>query len=405
MTTELRPSSLTPWALMFLTGSAMLAFISLAEAGSEQALDACLLVTAEDAAKAFGAPAKADRRSTDNRCHYTSSRNGQEQIAVEIDTTSGRDRKGYFQKASQRSTVTQLTGIGDGAFVFDSPAGFANVTFLKGDALVTIGYVGQNRSRSETTKHLATLAADRLGSGKAGATPLDDPALLQGHWIAYIDDGHTGDYAVRLLDVTAAGEWTLRVAPEFSGYLGAEKGRWALGGVRGTLMEGGYTVTGPDGFKTTGRITAEWSRIPTTRKAARVDYPLVSGMLIRTALGAGARQQAALDEHLVGIWEGQGEKDGQPVEVVMAVYPNGYTGIVVVPRYEGKLQRGTGMVNMISPRSPQYGATVLINRNGSFRTTDRTGTVAWAPKTVSSLKTEPTNFGDPRQKSRHRTGK
>lgn len=126
-------------------------------------------------------------------------------------------------------------------------------------------------------------------------------------------------------------------APQWAGFITADRGTWRLEKPRSTI-QGSYKAQGEDVFSTTGEIKAEWARIPAKTRAARVDYDLLQPMLTSAGVGAGATQRAPVDPALIGIWEGQGTKDGVPVELVWMIFPNGASGIVWVMTQEGRLE-------------------------------------------------------------------
>jgi hypothetical protein len=130
-------------------------------------VDPCLLVTAEEVGKLFGAPATTKRTTpqprTQNDCFYSGA--GGLSFTVTSFNGKGLDPAGYIQRREREGGVP-LAAIGDRAVqTYRAATGLVSVDFVIGAASVSLLVAGVEPNRAQPAMiELARQAADRLTS-------------------------------------------------------------------------------------------------------------------------------------------------------------------------------------------------------------------------------------------------
>jgi len=122
--------------------------------------DPCSLLTLADATAAMGSPVVNAPHLGTNVCQYQSPTQAGDGVTLEVN--SGGREKFDFDRDRVIGAVP-LSGIGDGAFVFVSVAGFAQVSVIKGALYFTVTVMNQ---RDHHLKESAAALARKIASRK-----------------------------------------------------------------------------------------------------------------------------------------------------------------------------------------------------------------------------------------------
>jgi len=120
---------------------------------------ACALLTAADAKTALNGPVGAVRQGGDS-CDYPGNAPGSS-VEVEVYETG---RPGFDNARSETQGASSLSGVGDAAFVFSSPAGFVQVSVVKGSTFFVVTVA--NDADSQRQSRAVTLAKTIAGRVK-----------------------------------------------------------------------------------------------------------------------------------------------------------------------------------------------------------------------------------------------
>lgn len=132
-------------------------------AQADASLDACLLVTQQEAGIALGAdpgPGELDTRAGASGCTYGSM---PDIVLVNVVAPGGQADFNHILGQAQPGQLFDVTGVGDGAFGV-SAGSTAGVWFYKGDSLVGINVMAGSTGQPPTDMAilLATTAASRI---------------------------------------------------------------------------------------------------------------------------------------------------------------------------------------------------------------------------------------------------
>jgi hypothetical protein len=116
----------------------------------------CRLLNAADAQTALNGPVGAVRQGGDT-CSYPGSAPGAS-VALEVYDTG---RSGFENARSQTPAAASVNGVGDSAFIFTSPAGFVQVSVIKGSTFFVVT-VANDRDGQRATR--ATALAKTIAS-------------------------------------------------------------------------------------------------------------------------------------------------------------------------------------------------------------------------------------------------
>jgi hypothetical protein len=118
----------------------------------------CSLLTLADATAAMRSPVVNAPHLGTGVCQYQSPSQAGDGVTLEV-INGGRDQ---FDAARNNTSPTVLVpGVGDGAFVFVSPAGFAQVSVIKGSLYFTVTVMNQ---RDRHLKKSAIALARKIAS-------------------------------------------------------------------------------------------------------------------------------------------------------------------------------------------------------------------------------------------------
>ena len=152
-------------------------------AATARQVDACVLLTAEDAAALIGAVEPADPGylvAMTYGCAWQAPGNANRRVSLVVDENPHRDAPAYL--ARQARTRTSVDGLGDRAVLFDSPAGAAFLDILVGDTLLQLSLGRHEDGRDPAIRDLGRSVTDRFRAGEGvtvSAGPLDQ---LRGRW-------------------------------------------------------------------------------------------------------------------------------------------------------------------------------------------------------------------------------
>jgi hypothetical protein len=298
--------------------------------GTNQKTDPCLLVTPDEVGQALHDRVGQGWNSGAGECNYRGAGGYDSQVTVAVDENPG--RADFFASQAARDNVRRFD-IADGAYAFDSPAGFTSVTLLKNETLVTITLNRPNlQNRLDATVVLARQAAARLGTA---AVAHREPGLaaLVGEWYADASDPSRGTREIRRWIIEADGSWTMTMAPEHAGVPTAQDGQWRVDSPQDHFA-GNYRADGADGLLTQGDVAAEWSRVPDGTQPRGVDSVFLG---IWNHIPLSGMAHGPIDPVMVGLWRAESEKDGNRTIMVWRIPPDGYAVLTPVVTMKGKL--------------------------------------------------------------------
>jgi hypothetical protein len=135
-----------------------------AAAGAPGELDACSLITSDEAAAALGEPVDAGTVPEPgvHSCLFSANTQDVSLDGVEISITSGSDFN-PSQKSISGLTITQVSGIGDAAYYVSIGAGYQVLNVKKGQVTFSASVLKAGASDSELQSAEKTLALAILG--------------------------------------------------------------------------------------------------------------------------------------------------------------------------------------------------------------------------------------------------
>lgn len=345
---------------------------ALAGGGSQTKTDPCALATLEEVSEALDEEVGPGQNDGIGDCQYQGASGYSSEIQISVDENPG--RAGFFDSQAAAGTMQRVDDIGDGALAFDSPAGFTQLLVLKGDVLLSVTLSSPRvKDRLEAASELARAAVDRLGTDAAMAKTPGLEALV-GDWYADAGDTARGTTDRRLWSIEDSGHWRMTSAPEHSGFLAAQGGRWQVQSPQETFG-GKYEIEDADHFSTTGDLEAEFERIPDGAMPEDVD-PVLLGIWSNVGL-TGNAPQGPLEAGLVGYWQAKGEKDGGPVVYVWRIGDGGYAVLTVVSTLEGELEADNGSLSVSPDEGDRFAASYKLLTRDIFETTDESGSIRW----------------------------
>lgn len=386
--------------------------------------DPCTLITLEEAAQALAEPAKPGTASDSTTCVFESTHNNSHTITVQVDETSGKDRRAWFNKERLRRDSVLISGLGDGAVRIDSPPSLSRVSFLRGDSLVTVmvsttgrtdlGNAAMVVARSAAERYGATVA--RFGGSPsatqmAGGRPVDqtasvatrtvapvadtqsrsvppgdlagpvkstapDQTSLAGTWRTHIMQGTTRHEFLLVID--GAKHWTLSSLMQFEGVLDAQAGRWSLDRAntfKGQSWKGTYLSTTPTAFSSTGSIRADWSKLEPDQVPSGIPTELWE--LRREATSVPIFQLKAVDQALIGNWQGTGTYAGGPATFVWAIKPSAATDLFIMDTTRGTVLMKNGVPQLQPVQKRQRSLGIVSIQDDGLTTTDGKTTLRW----------------------------
>jgi len=386
----------------------------------------CALVTDAEAERALGEPVQSATRSDPTTCVFNAIRNPSDAVTVQVDETPGKDHQAWFNKERLRRDSHLIPSLADGAVRIDSPPSLVRLTFIHGDALVTVMVASikpidiqesvtllgktaaaryealaltaagrgpvpaassQANGSSQATSSVAyprttpatmtqTLPASTgAATGPTKSGPVD-PASLVGAWHAHSMQGTT-KYDV-LLVIQPSREWSLSSMMQFDGVLNADVGRWALeraNTFKGLAWKGTYQGTTAKSFSTTGSIRATWTRLQADQPPSRI--PAELWQLRREATSVPVFQLKTVDPELVGQWEGTGTYAGGTASFVWSIKPSAAADLLIVDTIRGTVRTKAGIPQLQPAQKKQRPAGIVAFHEGGFTTSDGTTSIRW----------------------------
>ncbi len=230
----------------------------------------CALMTVADAERALGEPVQEGVEADPTTCVFKAQRSAGNTVTVQLDETSDKDRRTWFNKERLRRDSHLIPGLGDGAVRIDSSPTLSRLIFMHKNALVTVILSSTNQTLlSESVTELGRTAAARYGAslsatllpstpppvtshraktetvapptavtltrtlpvssgGQAGPKKSSsfDPASLVGTWHTHLTQGTTQHDLLLIIRPNLT--WSLSSMLQFDGVLNAEAGQWSL---------------------------------------------------------------------------------------------------------------------------------------------------------------------------------
>lgn len=341
--------------------------------GANQKTDPCLLVTPDEIGQALQDKVGKGQSNGAGDCNYRGASGYDSQVTVAVDENPGRAE--FFASQASQSNVKRFD-IADGAYAFDSPAGFTAVTLLKGQTLVTITLSKPNLARRlDATVALAKQAAARLGTEAAAHR---EPGLeaLVGEWYTDAGDPNRGTREVRRWIIKKNGDWVMTMAPEHSGSLTAQDGQWQVDSPQ-EHFSGNYKTNGKDGLVTQGDVAAEWVRVPDGARPDGVD-PVFLG--IWSAIPLVGMAHGAIDPAMVGMWRAEPDSDAGHTILVWRISPDGNSVLTPVVTIEGDLEADAGDLEISPNPGDNFKSSYKFQGPDSFITSDEAGSYRWQRK-------------------------
>lgn len=360
-------------ALSVALSAALCAAPALAGGGAGQKNDPCLLVTPEEIGQALQDKVGPGQNSGVGDCSYRGASGYDSQATIQVDENPG--RREFFASQAARGNVQRLD-IADGAFAFDSPAGFTAVTVLKGETLVTVTLSRPSlKQRAEATAALARQAAERLGTDAAAHR---EPGLeaLVGEWYTDAGDPNRGTREVRRWVIEKDGGWTMTMAPEHAGMIVAQDGQWLVDSPQ-ERFSGNYRPDGNNGLITQGDVAAEWKRVPDGARPEGVDSVFLG---IWSQIPLGGMAHGPVDPAMVGLWRAESDGDGAHTIMVWRIPPDGYAVLTLIVTVKGDLEADEGALEVSPDHGDSFKASYKFQGVDAFTTTDESGSFRWQRK-------------------------
>jgi hypothetical protein len=339
-----------------------------ADGGARQ-VDACALLTPQDAAQLLGAaagPGAAEQRGSVWSCSYGA---GEARLRLRVDEDPARDRVAFFHahRRGLRDAV-ELSGVGDGAYASDSAQGVSELKVLLGDTLleISVGLPGRG-DRVQAGAGLARRAVERLIRGE-GTRELPSPHLrLVGDWRAEREGTRL------LLRVQPRGALSIWAATTQIGVVSCQGSSWSLiSRARRRLVGGTWRLEG-SALVTGGPLAARWTRLAPGQAPAQIDPALLAGR--PPPPGSEAWPVAAVDSGLEGVWQARsGDTDW-----VWQLRADGPSELTRVERVRGYVELFNGQAVLHLPAAlggPSAHAHIVDDDHFEMTTFDA-ATVIW----------------------------
>ena len=386
----------------------------------------CSLMTITDAERALGEPVQDGTLADSTTCIFKARRNEGNTVTVQLDETSKKDRRTWFNKERLRRDSHLIPGLGDGAVRIDSSPTLSRLTFMHKDAFVTVivsstrqkqlGEFVTQLGRTAATRYGASLTATLPPSATTAAStstsmigrgirtetivspapvtltqtlpdPSDiqagphkaasfDPASLVGTWHTHVTQGTTQHDMLLIIQPNL--RWSLSSMMQFDGILNAEAGLWSLeraNTFKGLGWKGTYRKTMPNTFASTGSVQATWKRLSIDQTPTRI--PAELWKLRREATSVPVFQLKTVDPDLVGQWEGSGTYAGGSAAFVWAIKSTAATDLLIVDTLRGTVQIKDGIPQLQPMQKKQQRVSVIAFHDHGFTTTDGKTNLRW----------------------------
>jgi len=343
-------------------------------------LNACLVVTEAEIELALGTPVMQGERQNDQQCLYHGKKNPQETVLVELTPGTGGEKKSLFNSERMKSDRTLIPGIGDGAFTFRSPVGGIQLTFMKGDALVTLSLSPLKQGNPlDAVTNLAKVAANRLtarlavpGQASMGAGLTASASQSAGDWYGCLPVGMM--FGKGHLTITDRGEWSMTTAVLSPGTLVADRGRWQVESFQ-DILHGTYQLSGKESFSTTGILSINWERLPKNQPPSRFDRTLfhaLTGMPHKIAV----KRLPPVEPALVGTWEGSAKFVDHQEEFVWTITTGNLSQFYRATLQSGRLEQDGDQYRLVVPQGKAPALAVRFPSKDHMELTDPSGTVS-----------------------------
>ena len=343
-------------------------------------LNACLVVTEAEVELAIGTPVTPGEAQNDQQCLYHAKRNPKETLLVELTPDTGGEKKSLFNSERMKSDRTLIPGIGDGAFTFRSPVGGMQLTFMKGDALVTLSLsASKHGNPMDAVTNLARVAAARLASqlslGGAASTATgltDSPSQWAGDWYGCLPVGLM--FGKGHLSISDRGEWTMTTAVVSPGTLVADRGRWQVESFQ-DILHGTYQLNGKDTFATTGILSINWERLAKNQSPARFDrilFQALNGMPHKIAV----KRLPPVDPALVGSWQGSARFVDHLEEFVWTITAGNLSEFYRATLHSGRLEQDGDQFRLAVPQGKSPALAIRVLAQDKMELTDQSGAVS-----------------------------
>jgi hypothetical protein len=383
-------------------------------------------MTVTDAERALGEPVQDGTLADSTTCIFKARRNEGNTVTVQLDETSGKDRRTWFNKERLRRDSHLIPGLGDGAVRIDSSPTLSRLTFMHKDAFVTV-IVSSTRQKQlgEFVTQLGKTAATRYGASLTATLPPSattaaststsmisrgtrtetivspapvtltqtlpvpsdiqagphkaasfDPASLVGTWHTHVTQGTTQHDMLLIIQPNL--RWSLSSMMQFDGILNAEAGLWSLeraNTFKGLGWKGTYRKTMPDTFASTGSVQATWKRLSIDQTPTRI--PAELWKLRREATSVPVFQLKTVDPDLVGQWEGSGTYAGGSAAFVWAIKSTAATDLLIVDTLRGTVQTKDGIPQLQPMQKKQQRVSIIAFHDHGFTTTDGKTNLRW----------------------------
>ena len=343
-------------------------------------LNACLVVTEAEIELALGTPVMQGERQNDQQCLYHGKKNPQETVLVELTPGTGGEKKSLFNSERMKSDRTLIPGIGDGAFTFRSPVGGIQLTFMKGDALVTLSLSSFKQGNPlDAVTNLAKVAANRLtarlavpGQASMGAGLTASASQSAGDWYGCLPVGMM--FGKGHLTITDRGEWTMTTAVLSPGTLVADRGRWQVESFQ-DILHGTYHLGGKESFSTTGILSINWDRLPKNQPPSRFDRTLfqaLNGMPHKIAV----KRLPPVEPALVGTWEGSAKFVDHQEEFIWTITAGNLSEFYRATLQTGRLEQDNDQYRLVVPQGKSPALAIRFPSKDQMELTDPSGSVS-----------------------------
>jgi hypothetical protein len=341
-------------------------------------LNACLVVTEQEIEVAIGTPVTRGERQNGQQCLYHTKRNPDETVLVEVTPGSGGEKKSLFNSERMKSDRRLITGIGDGAFTFQSPVGAIHLTFMKGDALVTLSFSSLKHGNPlDAVTNLAKTAAARVTSRLTAASTTSLGASIltaaaspsAGDWYGCLTVGSLSGKGH--LTITERGDWTMTTAVLLPGTVMADRGHWQVESYQ-EILHGTYQVNGKESFSTTGILSINWDRLAKNQLPSRFDKTLfqaLSGMPHKVPV----KRLPAVDASLLGTWEGAAKFVDHQEEFVWTLKPGNLSDFYRATLQSGRLEQDGDTFTLVVPQSKQPPLAIRMPEPDTMELVDSSG--------------------------------
>lgn len=142
----------------------------------------CALMTVADAERALGEPVQEGVEADPTTCVFKAQRSAGNTVTVQLDETSDKDRRTWFNKERLRRDSHLIPGLGDGAVRIDSSPTLSRLIFMHKNALVTVILSSTNQTLlSESVTELGRTAAARYGASLSATLLPSTPPPVTSH--------------------------------------------------------------------------------------------------------------------------------------------------------------------------------------------------------------------------------